>query len=110
MAVRGAMQDRQARAEQAWRAARQCALARFESSNSGQATELRECRGTARNAAELSSEMPEHGRPQLELRAALDELVRAIDNGDPLRLSNAIDRASRAGSALGWDPVYTRRH
>lgn len=101
-AVRGAMQTRQARAERAWRAARQCALECSQSPNTTHTTALRECRATASNAAELSTEMPEHGRPQLELQAALAELVRAIDSGDAPRLTSAIDRASRAGSSLGW--------
>lgn len=108
LAVRGAMQDRRARAEQAWHDARQCARAYAENPNASGTNDLRVCIGAARDAAELSLEMPEHGGPQLELQAALDELVRAIDSRDVRRLTSAIDRSSRAGSALGWGAVHPR--
>jgi len=108
LAVRGAMADRRARAEQAFREARRCAIAYARSPHSAQPTELRACRGAVANAAELSLEMPEHNQTQLELGAALDELAQAIDSGDAQKLSSAIDRSSRAGSALGWGAVQTR--
>jgi len=104
------MQARQVRAERAWRDAQQCALAYSENPNFARAAELRECRATASNAAERSTEMPEHGKPQLELQAALDELVLAIESGNARRLTSAIDRSSRAGSAFGWRAVHTRLH
>lgn len=106
LAVRGAMQDRRTRVEQAFRDARQCALAY--TANPRQPSKLRECSGAARNAAELSSEMPEHGGQELELQAALAELAHAMDSGDTHRLPSAIDRLSRAGRALGWDAVHSR--
>lgn len=108
LAVRSAMQDRRERAERAWHAARKCALACAASANPERARELRACLGTARDAAELSLEMPEHNGQQLELQAALDELGDAIDSGDTHRLSSALDRSSRAGNALGWGARHTR--
>lgn len=110
LAVRGAMRERREHAEQAWRDARRCALVFAQATDSISANELHECAGTARNAAELTWEMPEHNRQQLELQAALDELVRALDSGDEHRLSSAIERSSRAGNAFGWQAVHTRLH
>jgi hypothetical protein len=113
------MRDRREHVEQAWRDARKCALlyaqARTPSGitkrvDSANTNELRECSGTARNAAELTWEMPEHDGQQLELQASLDELVRALESGDEHRLSSAIERSARAGSALGWQTVHTRLH
>src|SRR4051794_38822410 len=75
LAVRGAMEERRGRAEQAWREASRCALtamARANSAHSAQANELRLCARTARDAADLALEMPEHGEKQWALQAALD--------------------------------------
>jgi hypothetical protein len=110
LAVRGAMNDRRDLVEQAWREARKCALVHARAPNSADSNELRQCSGTARNAAELTWELPEHDGQQLELQASLDELVRALDSGDEHRLTSAIERSSRAGSALGWQAVHTRLH
>jgi hypothetical protein len=110
LAVRGAMQERRERAEQAWREARQCVLACAERPSLGRSVALRQCRERAQRAAELSLELPEHSGQQLELRAALDELVSAIDGGNDQRLASAIERSSRAGDALGWRMVHTRPH
>jgi hypothetical protein len=55
-------------------------------------------------------EMPEHDGKQLELQAALDELGVALENGDPQRLSSAIDRSARAAGAFGWSVGHTRLH
>lgn len=110
LAVRGAMQERRERAEQAWRDARECALACAEPPRSTRNEELRQCARIARHAAELSLELPEHSGQQLELQAALDELVNALDGGNEQHLSSAIERASRAGSALGWRLVHTGLH
>ena len=113
------MQERRERAEQAFRAARECVtriaipdggLACAEQSSCARTEELRRCSKTARAAAELSLELPEHNSRQLELQAALDELVNALESGNGHRLSSAIERASRAGSALGWQVVHTRLH
>jgi len=104
------MRDRREYAEQAWRDAAKCALTCAEAPSAANTNKLRECSGTARNAAELTLEMPEHGGKQLELQAALDELVRALDSGDGHRLSSAIERSSRAGSALGWETARPRLH
>ena len=104
-AVREAMQERRERAEQAWRAARECALGCVSAASSAQ---LRQCSGTAHDAAELSQEVPEHGVLQLEARAALDELGAALESGNRQRVSSAIDRASSAGRALGWRMAQTR--
>jgi hypothetical protein len=46
----------------------------------------------------------------LELRAALGELAGALDSGDEQQLSSAVERSSRAGSALGWRMVQARPH
>jgi len=108
LAVRGAMQERRGRAEQAFRLARQCALTCAASPSSTRASEQAKCRETASNAAELSLEMPEHDGLQLELQAALDELAHALESGDGQRLTMAIDRCTRAGSALGWAVGNTR--
>ncbi len=110
LAVRGAMQERRARAEQAWRDARECLLAGTDGPSSLRVAALRQCTGRARNASELSLELPEHGSRQLELRAALDELVGAIENGNEQRLASARERSLRAGGALGWRMVHTRLH
>src|SRR5438045_1729213 len=80
LAVRSAVRDRREHAERAWREARQCALSCAQGANSASLNEFRECSGTVRNAAELSLELPEHNGQQLELQAALDELVRALDS------------------------------
>lgn len=103
------MRDRREHAEQAFRAARKCALDCAQA-NAASARELQQCSGTARNAAELTWEMPEHNGQQLELQAALDELVHALDSGDERRLSSAIERSARAGSAFGWQTVHPRIH
>jgi len=109
LAVRGAMQERRERAEQAWRDTRECMLACAEGPNSlARTAALRQCSGTARSAAELLLELPEHSSRQMELRAALDELVSAIESGNERRLASAIERSSSAGSALGWRMVHTR--
>jgi hypothetical protein len=110
LAVRGAMHDRRELVEQAWRAARRCALVHARAPNSANSNELRQCSGTARTAAELTWELPERDGQQLELRASLDELVRALDSGDEHQLTSAIERSSRAGSAFGWLAVHTRLH
>ena len=110
LAVRGKMRDRRDYVEKAWRDASKCALVHAQAPNSAQRKELRECAGTARNAAELTWEMPEHNERQLELQASLDELVHALDSGDEHRLSSAIERSSLAGSAFGWRTVHTRLH
>jgi len=110
LAVRGAMQERRASAEQAFRDAHECLLACAPGTSSMRAEELRQCRGTIRRAAELSLELPEHSSTQMELQAALDELISAIESGNEQRLSSALDRASQAGGALGWRAVHTRLH
>ncbi|HEY3255513.1 MAG TPA: hypothetical protein VGJ91_16255 [Polyangiaceae bacterium] len=110
LAVRGAMQHRRQRAEQAWRDAEQCALAGSVGPSATRAEGLAHCRETARLAAELCLELPEHGRQQLELQAALAELVSALESADEQRLASAIDRSSRAGSALGWRVGHTGLH
>jgi hypothetical protein len=102
LAVRGAMEQRRGRAEQAWREASVCVLVALESAPSARTNELRLCSRSAADAAQFALEMPEHGERQWELQAALDELVRALESGDEHRLSDAIARSSRAGSALGW--------
>jgi hypothetical protein len=104
------MHDRREHVEQAWREARKCALIYAQAAHFANADEQRECSGTARNAAELTWEMPEHDGPQLELQASLDELVRALDSGDERRLWSAIERSARAGGAFGWQTVHTRLH
>ncbi|MEI9936087.1 MAG: hypothetical protein WDO69_02565 [Pseudomonadota bacterium] len=104
------MQERRARAEQAWRDARECVLACEQGPSSAREGELGHCRGAARDAAELSLELPEHGPRQLELRAALDQLVSALESGNEQQLSSAIERAARAGSALGWRVGHTGLH
>lgn len=106
LAVRGAMQERRERAEQAFRAALACAAR----PSLGRTEELRQCSKAARVAAESSLELPEHNSRQLEIRAALDELVGALESGNGHRLASAIERSSRAGSALGWQAVHTRLH
>jgi hypothetical protein len=106
LAVRGAMQERRERAEQAFHAALACAVR----PGLGRTEELRQCSNAARAAAESSLELPEHSSRQLEMRAALDELVSALESGNGHRLARAIERASRAGSALGWQVVHTRLH
>jgi len=105
LAVRSAMRDRREHAEQAWRDARKCALSYAQARTATNPNDLQACTGAARNAAALTLEMPEHDGQQLELQAALDELVSALDSGDQHRLSSAIERSSRAGSALGWQTV-----
>jgi len=50
-------------------------------------------------------DLPEHNDQQLELHAALDELERALETDGPQRLSSALARSARAGSALGWRMV-----
>lgn len=110
LAVRGSMQGRRQRAEQAWRDAGQCALACAAEPSAAHAEALRRCSGTVRMAAELALELPEHGRQQLELAAALGELLSALESGNEQRLSSAIERSSRAGSALGWPVVHTGLH
>jgi hypothetical protein len=102
LAVRNAMQERRARAERAWRDALECLLAPPSVPSSARTPELRQCRATIRRAAELSVELPEHGGTQLELRAALDELVSAIESSNERQLASARDRSARAGGALGW--------
>ena len=96
------MQERRILAEQAWRNARKCALACAEGAGTARSEARQQCSRTARNAAELSLELPEHSGQQLEFQAALDELANAIEGGDEQRLSNAIERSSRAGRVLGW--------
>jgi len=110
LAVRGAMRERRERAEGAWREARMCALSCASKSSDARAKDLQQCRETARSAAEFSMEMPELDGHQLELRAALDELVQAIEAGDQHRLSSAIERSTRAGSALGWSALQPSLH
>jgi len=110
LAVRSSMQERRQRAEQAWRDAGQCALECAAEPSATRAEAFHRCSGTARAAAELSLELPEHGRQQLELQAALGELVSALDSGNEQRLASAIDRSSHAGSALGWRVVHTGLH
>jgi len=110
LAVRTAMRDRREHVEQAWRDARKCALSYAQAAHFSNTNEQRACSGTARNAAELTWEMPEHDVQQLELQASLDELVRALDSGKEHRLWSAIERSARAGSALGWQTVHTRLH
>lgn len=102
LAVRGAMQERRELAEQAWLSARKCALACTGGASAARSEERRQCGRTARTAAELSLELPEHSGQQLEFQAALDQLANAIEGDDERRLSNAIERSSRAGRALGW--------
>jgi hypothetical protein len=108
LAVRGAMGERRERAELAWQKARECALAGAARPTPARTEQLRRCSETARTAAELSLELPEHSREQLELRTALDELVVALESGDETRVAHAIDRSARAGSALGWRMVQAR--
>ena len=103
-AVRGAMQERRERAEQSWNAARACVTAGIGASVPRHA-ELRQCSAAAHNAAELSQELPEHNGPQLEARAALDELAHALESGNEQQLPSLLDRATRAGRALGWHVV-----
>jgi hypothetical protein len=110
LAVRTAMHDRREHAEQAWRDARTCALSYAQAAHFSSPDEQRACSGTARNAAELTWEMPEHDGQQLELQASLDELVHALDSGDQRRVWTAIERSARAGSAFGWQTVHTRLH
>jgi hypothetical protein len=47
-------------------------------------------------------ELPEHSTTELELRASLDELVRALEDESEQQLASALERSSRAASALGW--------
>jgi len=110
LAVRVAVHDRREHVEQAWREARKCALTYAQPAHFANSDEQRECSGTARTAAELSWEMPEHNGQQLELQASLDELVHALDSRDERRLWSAIERSARAGSAFGWQTVHTRLH
>jgi len=104
------MQGRRARAERAFRDARECVFACAAAPSSVRTQQLRQCSATARSAAESALELPEHDGPQLELQAALDELVSALDSGDESRLSSASERAARAGSALGWRVGHTPLH
>ena len=104
------MQERREHAETAWREARECVLASSSAPASSRAEVLRQCSGTARSAAELTLELPEHNSEQLEVRAALDELVGAIESGNEHQLSSAVERSARAGSALGWRVVHTGLH
>jgi hypothetical protein len=108
LSVRGAMQDRRARAERAFQDARECVLAGADGPTAAREGERRQCRERARRAAELSLELPEQDPEKWELQAAFDELGSAIDSGNEQRLSSALDRASRAGRALGW-PVLPAR-
>lgn len=109
-AVRSAMQERREHAEHAFRDAWACVLAGMDGPSAARTAALRQCGGTARSAAEFALEMPEHGSQQLELRAALGELAGALDSGDEQQLSSAVERSSRAGSALGWRMVQARPH
>jgi hypothetical protein len=104
------MQERRARAEQAWRAAHECVLTCAAAARAACTEKLRQCSGTVHRAAELCLELPEHSQTQLELRAALDELVGAIESGNDQRLASALDRSWHAGSALGWRVVHTGLH
>ncbi|HEY0462980.1 MAG TPA: hypothetical protein VGC79_02175 [Polyangiaceae bacterium] len=104
------MQQRRARAQSAFREAQGCALACLQSPSAVRAQQLRRCSGTARSAAESALELPEHNGQQLELQAALEELVSALESGDEQRLASAIERSARAGSALGWRVGHTRLH
>jgi len=110
LAVRGAMEERRGRAEQAWREASLCVLTAMAQANSARPNELRLCARTARDAAELALEMPEHGEKQWALRAALEELAHALESDDEHRLSSALDRSSSAGNALGWRAASPRLH
>ncbi|HKO47258.1 MAG TPA: hypothetical protein VJV79_06020 [Polyangiaceae bacterium] len=107
LAVRGAIEQRRAHAQQAWSEARECARACAEGLCAADADARGRCSQTARRAAELCLELPEHSGPQLELRAALDELVSAIESGHAQQLASAIARTSHAGSALGWRTGHT---
>jgi hypothetical protein len=105
LAERSAMGERRARAEHAFRKARQCALECLESSLPPGTSQRRQCSDAARSAAESALELPEHRGPELELEAALTELALALEAEDAHsgpRLSSALARTSRAGSALGW--------
>ncbi|HYQ26014.1 MAG TPA: hypothetical protein VER04_02310 [Polyangiaceae bacterium] len=109
-AVRGAMQQRRERAERAFLEASTCVLAGLDGPSSARPAALLQCGEMARAAADLSLELPDRGSRQLELRAALDELVHALEGNDGRQLSSAVERATRAGGALGWRVVPSRLH
>lgn len=97
--VRHAMHERRVHAEQAFRDTLAClhtARAR-----------PRGCLATARNAAQTVLDLPEHGRRELELSAALSELATALEAGDEARLSSAVARATSQGVALNWRATPT---
>ena len=96
LAVRGAMQQRRARAERAWHDALSC----VERSDASAARTR--CTGMVQGAVASSFELPEHGARELELQAALGELASALGNASPEPLAFALARTARAGRALGW--------
>jgi len=108
LSVRNAVQERRARAEHAFLDARECALACATRPSELRAEERRRCGEAAQRAADLCLELPEHSGQQWELRAALNELVSALESGNQQRLADAIDRSSHASRALGWQAVQTR--